>query len=104
MPVQVRAIHARDSLDQPVTQPAQAGRLIAHAVEGDGDGRPEADDRRHILRPRAAVALMRPSVLDAREVRPFSYIQCTDALGSIPDRKSTRLNSSHRCISYAVFC
>src|SRR5437879_13339435 len=26
-------------------------------------------------------------------------------LASIPqDRKSTRLNSSHRCISYAVFC
>src|SRR5437763_7088669 len=25
------------------------------------------------------------------------------ALGE-PDRKSTRLNSSHRCISYAVFC
>src|SRR5437762_7967205 len=24
--------------------------------------------------------------------------------GSKPDRKSTRLNSSHRCISYAVFC
>src|SRR5437762_4096438 len=23
---------------------------------------------------------------------------------SYPDRKSTRLNSSHRCISYAVFC
>src|SRR5436189_4349514 len=22
----------------------------------------------------------------------------------VPDRKSTRLNSSHRCISYAVFC
>src|SRR5207248_11561214 len=26
------------------------------------------------------------------------------ALGSIQDRKSTRLNSSHRTISYAVFC
>src|ERR1017187_10775599 len=28
-------------------------------------------------------------------------------VGSVPgfsDRKSTRLNSSHRCISYAVFC
>src|SRR5437762_8637321 len=25
-------------------------------------------------------------------------------LGAIRDRKSTRLNSSHRCISYAVFC
>src|SRR5437879_8157122 len=24
--------------------------------------------------------------------------------GTAPDRKSTRLNSSHRCISYAVFC
>ena len=26
------------------------------------------------------------------------------AFGSVGDRKSTRLNSSHRCISYAVFC
>src|SRR5437762_10751248 len=25
-------------------------------------------------------------------------------VGCCPDRKSTRLNSSHRCISYAVFC
>src|ERR1017187_4136480 len=25
-------------------------------------------------------------------------------LGGLTDRKSTRLNSSHRCISYAVFC
>src|SRR5437879_9773041 len=24
--------------------------------------------------------------------------------GNVTDRKSTRLNSSHRCISYAVFC
>src|SRR5437879_11210471 len=24
--------------------------------------------------------------------------------GNMTDRKSTRLNSSHRCISYAVFC
>src|SRR5437762_6909873 len=28
----------------------------------------------------------------------FSYTTCST------DRKSTRLNSSHRCISYAVFC
>src|SRR5437763_10946282 len=25
-------------------------------------------------------------------------------VGAVRDRKSTRLNSSHRCISYAVFC
>src|SRR5437764_9932062 len=31
--------------------------------------------------------------------------QIADELGSdLRDRKSTRLNSSHRCISYAVFC
>src|SRR5437763_5633764 len=28
----------------------------------------------------------------------------TGATGPRLDRKSTRLNSSHRCISYAVFC
>src|SRR5437879_13847103 len=27
-----------------------------------------------------------------------------EGVGSCSDRKSTRLNSSHRCISYAVFC
>src|SRR5437762_9613288 len=27
-----------------------------------------------------------------------------DVLSGLQDRKSTRLNSSHRCISYAVFC
>src|ERR1017187_7037107 len=27
-----------------------------------------------------------------------------DGLSLLSDRKSTRLNSSHRCISYAVFC
>src|SRR5437763_16827773 len=32
--------------------------------------------------------------------------QPLQGLGELPqqDRKSTRLNSSHRCISYAVFC
>src|SRR5437764_11375612 len=28
----------------------------------------------------------------------------TPTMGGVLDRKSTRLNSSHRCISYAVFC
>src|SRR5437762_6079041 len=29
---------------------------------------------------------------------------CADYRPVLLDRKSTRLNSSHRCISYAVFC
>src|SRR5437762_7680007 len=53
-----------------------------------------------------------------RECRYVAGIECQDAVvaGSrrtsvfleqsevAQDRKSTRLNSSHRCISYAVFC
>src|SRR5437879_10419858 len=42
---------------------------------------------------RAAKTLLQNGVVD------FAA-RCTTAL----DRKSTRLNSSHRCISYAVFC
>src|ERR1017187_2620622 len=33
-----------------------------------------------------------------------SGVSLDDAAQSLADRKSTRLNSSHRCISYAVFC
>src|SRR5690625_7630301 len=36
-------------------------------------------------------------------VRPLRPPQSA-SMGSIPDRKSTRLNSSHVAISYAVFC
>src|SRR5437879_11591998 len=36
-----------------------------------------------------------------RRIRQDSHIRGRHA---VADRKSTRLNSSHRCISYAVFC
>src|SRR5436189_863111 len=42
--------------------------------------------------------------------RPIMMTTMAALLGGLPlalgtgDRKSTRLNSSHRCISYAVFC
>src|SRR5207248_10899688 len=32
------------------------------------------------------------------------FVSCTPDPGTVVDRKSTRLNSSHRTISYAVFC
>src|SRR5437763_3520895 len=35
---------------------------------------------------------------------PSSYAMNASATFLRKDRKSTRLNSSHRCISYAVFC
>src|SRR5437879_7432582 len=37
------------------------------------------------------------------EEKPGPNGRCLYLIGN-PDRKSTRLNSSHRCISYAVFC
>src|SRR5437879_8560975 len=33
-----------------------------------------------------------------------SVASIAQVVGITEDRKSTRLNSSHRCISYAVFC
>src|SRR5688500_19073074 len=49
------------------------------------------------------------STFDGMEREPSVYIQGTAlllemAVGHDPDRKSTRLNSSHLVISYAVFC
>ena len=42
---------------------------------------------------------------DALDKRANSLVDEYKAKGiDVKDRKSTRLNSSHRCISYAVFC
>src|SRR5256885_9655728 len=39
-----------------------------------------------------------------RPTEPSAGIPTTVAVEAAPDRKSTRLNSSHLVISYAVFC
>src|SRR5437764_5939098 len=36
--------------------------------------------------------------------QPLGVVECRIGRTADRDRKSTRLNSSHRCISYAVFC
>src|ERR1017187_7672152 len=47
---------------------------------------------------RSTWSLAEMSPISSRKMVPPS------AISNLPDRKSTRLNSSHRCISYAVFC
>src|SRR5438309_10233155 len=47
---------------------------------------------------RNTLAAALPYVTAGRQV----YVQCENEVGE--DRKSTRLNSSHSSISYAVFC
>src|SRR5947209_10671559 len=53
----------------------------------------EADVLLHDLRP------LQDQVLPQERHQEVDY-----ALAGVPDRKSTRLNSSHANISYAVFC
>src|SRR3712207_7629895 len=39
-----------------------------------------------------------------QRAEPYLGLTCAGKPGESPDRKSTRLNSSHANISYAVFC
>src|SRR5437764_11917159 len=45
-----------------------------------------------------------PRILHVRAAFDNRFGQITHNRCEPKDRKSTRLNSSHRCISYAVFC
>src|SRR5256885_2742552 len=47
---------------------------------------------------------VREAAVRVRPLPPFSCLQTEIAVGAQQDRKSTRLNSSHLVISYAVFC
>src|SRR5690554_7024406 len=42
--------------------------------------------------------------IENEQVRTFQHFKWKDMPGALADRKSTRLNSSHVRISYAVFC
>src|SRR5437762_7406208 len=74
-------------------------------------------DRRGGERPARRVELERPPLVASRDPDRRVCLARRDGnrepqalLAALPpalqkqDRKSTRLNSSHRCISYAVFC
>src|SRR5437762_7077552 len=65
------------------------------------------DECREVL----TCGLKQGAVLGARYLRDHALVDRPrggrgefDVPVSVQDRKSTRLNSSHRCISYAVFC
>src|SRR5437879_7599428 len=51
-----------------------------------------------------AIAKVLPELFSLESVQKAIRAEWKDELKATSDRKSTRLNSSHRCISYAVFC
>src|SRR5699024_12652461 len=66
-----------------------------------GGGMRVAADNGH---PRQGDALFRPHYVDDPLIRVIQVIQFDAKFFAVLDRKSTRLNSSHVSISYAVFC
>src|SRR5882724_9610408 len=80
-------------------------------VELDLDGQPVRGDAAQLYLERfihAAIFAARPDVMavvhaHAEDTLPFSIAAATK-LQPVINRKSTRLNSSHLGISYAVFC
>src|SRR5437660_5083967 len=83
-----------------------ASALASHALPGG------SEIRRGLHREELRVAatevdelVVRPALDDAALVEDIDAIRRTDAREAVrEDRKSTRLNSSHVAISYAVFC
>src|SRR5438132_8621145 len=60
------------------------------------------EKRRDVALNRARPRIRRAVLLPRRSARALGYHD--DAPKDFQDRKSTRLNSSHTVISYAVFC
>src|SRR5437762_6182194 len=83
----------------PVVQGAELlGRRLAGGARPDGGPGIPHELHRHVARGVVADLARRPGTEPT--VQRSAWQGVDDAL----DRKSTRLNSSHRCISYAVFC
>src|SRR5437762_5055829 len=72
---------------------------VQFAIQRDGDG----EDVVFVLEVNPRASRTVPYVSKATG-RPLAKIAARCMVGRTLDRKSTRLNSSHRCISYAVFC
>src|SRR5207248_10676716 len=92
---------------EPLYPPPSSFFLYASRHHGDLRSFPTrrssdlgGDSRRLDRQDAAWAALAR----DGRGARSHAHRQPARLAGQVEDRKSTRLNSSHRTISYAVFC
>src|SRR5947208_12512378 len=78
------------------------GEASGHRNRGRGELRPVGDLPR-VAGVTPALEWCRPATPYGVEIRSF-HAAVVQRRGEQRDRKSTRLNSSHQIISYAVFC
>src|SRR2546429_3894483 len=90
----MRGVQCSESFWQPVQRTTQEAHVIGMVEIGCQGGRRGKDFE--ILSQDFATAAATFSVFDGVEERLQAIVRA--------DRKSTRLNSSHGYISYAVFC
>src|SRR5690625_6721994 len=90
------------ALDRVLLLEVQTEEVVARLVErGREQGR--SDDTEETIRRRIEVYSEQTApLIDVFDQR--GILRRVDGMASIEDRKSTRLNSSHVAISYAVFC
>src|SRR5438034_4976284 len=77
--------------------------LPAHSTEADAGAKADSPAALHGLSDHDDLVRQHPVVRRASRVQ-FATSRGRFGTGRLGDRKSTRLNSSHTVISYAVFC
>src|SRR5690349_22246419 len=99
MTYHISTLSLHDAL--PISRPARKLCRSLGASAGDTLRRPSAADRRPAARDQAGAGR---SFDRGGGVTDLSVVITAKAGDPVRDRKSTRLNSSHVEISYAVFC
>src|SRR6266498_5156429 len=83
---------------------ARAAVVVAVELAPRGDGWTLVGDAKQTVAVRVGLRLERPQAAVRSDIRERCRRVRLVALDEAEDRKSTRLNSSHVRISYAVFC
>src|SRR5207249_8521582 len=83
---------------------ASDGAARRHAASSASSAKPPARQRRQLTAEQLLVSRAGMKQARRRATRLLASTDCGPSRATGADRKSTRLNSSHVSISYAVFC
>src|SRR5437879_8745805 len=86
------------------SDPLRSGTCVQHSLQQDRAFHDHPLARHNAVRDDAAPATLPAERHLAPRVTSRRFLNQHAMFLAAEDRKSTRLNSSHRCISYAVFC